>query len=106
MREFLRRHREWSPDRDEDELLSDIMGCLNNTKKTLQVNVKGKSIFAEIEPEHHVEDLIAKFLSLQFPAYYVIIESSRGTYVAGNNVSGVVRMRMKKSVLVKELNRN
>ena len=46
----------------------------------LEINKHG-IVYGKIEPEHFVEDLVARWFLERFPIFTIMIESSRGTFV-------------------------
>ncbi len=103
---FSQRHRSWSMEKSQEELAREVMDSLQKCQERLRIEVDGKVIHAEVEPEHLVEDLLAEFLWKQFPNYYVVLESSRGTFTSGRNIAGVLRMEEERKDLVEKLQRS
>jgi len=50
----------------------------------LEANKKGV-LYAEINPDHKIEDLVTRHFMRRFPTYIIIIGSPRGTYLAVKN---------------------
>ena len=44
-------------------------------------------VYGKIEPEHYVEDLVARWFLSRFPLFTIMIESPRGTFVVSKNSS-------------------
>ncbi|MBU0530488.1 MAG: DUF4130 domain-containing protein [Candidatus Aenigmatarchaeota archaeon] len=50
----------------------------------LETSRKGV-LYAEMNPEHHIEDLVTRHFMRRFPTYIILIGSPRGTFVAMKN---------------------
>ena len=59
-----------------------VAGCYQRSRafSRLEIN-KHSMIHCFIEPEHYVEDLVAKWFLSRFPIFTVIVGSQRGTFV-------------------------
>ena len=43
-------------------------------------------VYGKIEPEHYVEDLVARWFLSRFPLFTIMIESQRGTFVISKDL--------------------
>ncbi|MBW3012961.1 DUF4130 domain-containing protein [Candidatus Woesearchaeota archaeon] len=59
-----------------------VGGCLHKAKAftRFQINKKG-ILYAVIDPEHRIEDLLVRWFFYRFPLYTIVIESKRGCFV-------------------------
>jgi len=59
------------------------VGCsIHRTEMFTRLNINEKGIlFARIDPEHHVEDIVVDFFTERFPMFIVVLESRRGCFV-------------------------
>ena len=63
-----------------------VAGCYQRCRAFLRLKISKKGIvYGKIEPEHFVEDLVAKWFLSRFPMFIIMIQSPRGTFVISNN---------------------
>jgi len=63
-----------------------VAGCYQRSRAFSRLKISKHSIvYCRIEPEHYVEDLVAKWFLSRFPMFTVMIESSRGTFVVSKD---------------------
>ena len=59
-----------------------VAGCYQRSRAFSRLKISKNSIvYGKIEPEHFVEDLVARWFLSRFPMFTIMVESSRGTFV-------------------------
>jgi len=59
-----------------------VSGDYQRTRAFSRLNISEYGIlYAKIEPEHRIEDLIAKWFFSRFPLFTIILSSKKGTFV-------------------------
>ena len=70
----------------------------------LSINENG-ILFARIDPEHYVEDIVVNFFANRFPMYVIVLESRRGCFVKKKNQQlAIVNDRMENVIYRLEKN--
>jgi probable DNA metabolism protein len=63
-----------------------VAGCYDKSRAFARLKIsKHGIVYGKVEPEHYVEDMVAKFFAKRFPMFLIMIESSRGTFVIGKD---------------------
>ena len=63
-----------------------VAGCYQRSRAFARLNINKHSIiYGKIEPEHFVEDLVAKWFLSRFPIFTIMVESKRGTFVVSKD---------------------
>ena len=63
-----------------------VAGCYQRSRAFSRLKISTHSIvYGKIEPEHYVEDLVAKWFLSRFPMFTVMIESNRGTFIVSRD---------------------
>ena len=59
-----------------------VAGCFQRSRAFMRLKISPHSIvYGELEPEHFVEDMVARWFLSRFPLFTIMIESKRGTIV-------------------------
>jgi len=62
-----------------------VLGCYQLTRAFTRLDVSPHGIlYAEIEPEHHVEDMVARWFLSRFPGKTILLQSRRGTFMCSS----------------------
>lgn len=80
------------------------VGCaIHKTEAFTRLKISEKGIlYARIDPEHKVEDIVVNFFAERFPMYVIVLESRRGCFIKkkGQKLT-IVRRRME--LVIKKL---
>ena len=74
---------------------------LSRSFSRLRTNKHG-IVYCEIEPEHFVEDLVAKWFYTRFPKFAVIVSSKRGCFICEKGKLTRSDLKLKELIGIKE----
>ncbi|MBW3017357.1 DUF4130 domain-containing protein [Candidatus Woesearchaeota archaeon] len=82
-----------------------VHGCLCRAKMFTRLETsKNGILYAHIEPEHHIEDLLIRWFKFRFPLYTIVIETQRGCFVCEDD--GVYKVKKPMAEVVSMLEKN
>ncbi|MFH2027987.1 MAG: DUF4130 domain-containing protein [Nanoarchaeota archaeon] len=68
-----------------------VAGCYQRSRAFCRMKISKHSIvYCSIDPEHFVEDLVARWFLSRFPMFTIMVESKRGTFVISKTTDLVI----------------
>ena len=80
-----------------------VASCFHRMRMFTRLEVTEQGVlFARIEPEHFVEDMVVNFFARRFPLFVIVIASRRGIFIEKKNHELIIRKKPL-NIVLKEL---
>ena len=85
-------------------LVSEVTGEFHKLKGFIRFELSPhKILYAKVTVKNEIEDLLATFFKERFPGFCIVIESSRGCFIAHYNSPKVMFIKEDMSIVLKKL---